>query len=537
MDRRQFLRNALGVLGAAAAGSVLPPWAQAGAAGNHHKHRHHKPAPTTTTLPADTTTSPGGLVAPWIQAENAQPGTSAWVLSNANGLIQGFADATSVNRGEKVGFKVTCAAPTYRVEAYRMGWYQGLGARLVSTSDPQTGLAQDPARVVFPLNMVDASHWETTYELTLDDNYPPGCYLFRLVGENGSDWHVPLTVRDDASRARFLMVNGVSEWQAYNEYGGYSLYFGRGSRGRNFESRARVVSFDRPYALGAGSGDFIGLEHPLVMRLEEQGFDVTYATSIDLHTKPDMLQQHTAFLSPGHDEYWSAPMRDGAEKARDAGVNLAFFGANAAYRQVRFEDSSVGANRHQVCYKSAAEDPMTKVNPALSTVNWRDAPVSRPEMQLVGVGYDGNPVKADLVIADPGAWVFEGLGFRAGQVIGPDVIGPEFDRAFPGSSPKNLQVLAHSPVRVGRRASFADTSYYSSASGAGVFASASIWWLTKLSPPRVFAASPYIPEIVEITLNVLRAFGEGPAGEKYPSQGNAPAVAGAGGPNPNESLA
>jgi len=218
-------------------------------------------------------------------------------------------------------------------------------------------------------------------------------------------------------------------------------------------------------------------------------------------------------------------------------VNLAFFGANAAYRQVRFEDSPVGANRHQVCYKSAAEDPMTKVNPALSTVNWRDAPVSRPEMQLVGVGYDGNPVKADLVIADPGAWVFEGLGFRAGQVIGPDVIGPEFDRAFPGSSPKNLQVLAHSPVRVGRRASFADTSYYSSASGAGVFASASIWWLTKLSPPRLFAASPYIPEIVEITLNVLRAFGEGPAGEKYPSQGNAPAVAGAGGPNPNESLA
>jgi hypothetical protein len=385
--------------------------------------------------------------------------------------------------------------------------------------------------------MVDASHWETTYELTLDDNYPPGCYLFRLVGENGSDWHVPLTVRDDASRARFLMVNGESEWQAYNEYGGYSLYFGRGSRGRNFESRARVVSFDRPYALGAGSGDFIGLEHPLVMRLEEQGFDVTYATSIDLHTKPDMLQQHTAFLSPGHDEYWSAPMRDGAEKARDAGVNLAFFGANAAYRQVRFEDSSVGANRHQVCYKSAAEDPMTKVNPALSTVNWRDAPVSRPEMQLVGVGYDGNPVKADLVIADPGAWVFEGLGFRAGQVIGPDVIGPEFDRAFPGSSPKNLQVLAHSPVRVGRRASFADTSYYSSASGAGVFASASIWWLTKLSPPRLFAASPYIPEIVEITLNVLRAFGEGPAGKKYPSQGNAPAIAGAGGPNPNESLA
>src|SRR5262249_59659151 len=98
---------------------------------------------------------------------------------------------------------------------------------------------------------------------------------------------------------------------------------------------------------------------------------------------------------------------DGADKARDAGVNLAWFGANAAYRQVRFEDSVVGANRHQVCYKSAAEDPQTKTSPALATVNWRDAPVNRPEMQVVGVGYVSNPVKAHLVIPDPGACPFD----------------------------------------------------------------------------------------------------------------------------------
>jgi hypothetical protein len=535
MDRRDFLLRSLGVLGVAAAGAVAPPWA--GAAFGAGRHKRHRTAPTTTTLPAHTTTTPGPLVARWIQAENAKPGTSDWVLTRPDGLVQGFADATSVNRGERVAFKITTAAPTYEIQAYRMGWYQALGARHVWASGPLPGLAQAPAQVVPGVNMVDCSHWETTYELTLDEQFPPGVYLFRILGENGSDWHVPLTVRDDASRARFLMVNAVSEWQAYNEYGNYSLYFGLGPRGRNFESRARVVSFDRPYALGAGSGDFIGLEHPLVMRLEEQGFDVTYATSIDLHDDPEMLQRHTAFLSPGHDEYWSKPMRDGAEKARDAGVNLAWFGANAAYRQVRFEDSVVGANRHQVCYKSAAEDPQTKTNPALATVNWRDAPVNRPEMQVVGVGYDGNPVKADLVIADPGAWMFEGLNFRAGQVVGPDVIGPEFDRVFPGSSPKNIQVVAHSPVKVGGRASFADTSYYSAPSGAGVFASASIWWLTKLSPPRVFAASPYIPEITEITLNVLRAFGTGPAGKTHPSRGNVPDAVGAGGPNANESTA
>ena len=534
MDRRQFLLKSLGVLGAAAAGSVAPPWV--GTALGKTRHPKHQP-PSTTAVPADSTTAPGGLVAKWIQAENAKPGTSSWVLTKSDGLVQGFADTTSVNRGGRVAFKITSAAPTYHIEGYRMGWYQALGARLVWQSGTVGGFPQPPPIVVPGVNMVDCSNWETTFELTLDHRFPPGVYLFRIVGENGSDWHIPLTIRDDASRARFLMVNAVTEWQAYNEYGNYSLYFGLGPRGRNFESRARVVSFDRPYLLGAGSGDFIGLEHPLVMRLEEQGFDVTYATSVDLHTNPEMFQRHTAFLSPGHDEYWSKPMRDGAEKARDAGVNLAFFGANAAYRQIRFEDSSVGANRHQVCYKSASEDPMTKFNPALSTVNWRDAPVDRPEMQLVGVGYDGNPVKSDLVIQDPGAWMFEGLNFHAGQVIGPDVIGPEFDRVFPGSSPKNVQVVAHSPVKVNGRASFADTSYYSVPSGAGVFGSASIWWLTKLSPPRLFAASPYIPEITEITLNILRAFGTGPAGKVHPSQPNAAGSIGAGGSMANESSA
>src|SRR5581483_7418255 len=303
VDRRQFLLRSLGVLGAAAAGAVAPPWAGAAVAGRRHP-QHHRAGPTTTTAPADTTTAPGGLVAPWIQAENAKPGTGQWVLTRADGLVQGFADASSVNRGERVAFKISSAAPTYRLEGYRMGWYQGLGARQVWTSGALPGFAQQPARVVPGVNMVDCSHWETTYELTLDDRFPPGVYLFRVVGDNGSDWFVPLTVRDDASRARFLMVNAVTEWQAYNEYGNYSLYFGLGPRGRNFDSRARIVSFDRPYANGAGSGDFIGLEHPLVMRLEEQGFDVTYATSIDLHANPDLLQRHTAFLSPGHDEYW-----------------------------------------------------------------------------------------------------------------------------------------------------------------------------------------------------------------------------------------
>ena len=85
-----------------------------------------------------------------------------------------------------------------------------------------------------------------------------------------------------------------------------------------------MVSFDRPYDIVTdGSGDFVGNELPLIMRAEELNLDVTYITSLDLHERGELVQKHKAFLSLGHDEYWSKTMFDRGEQARDAGVNLA----------------------------------------------------------------------------------------------------------------------------------------------------------------------------------------------------------------------
>jgi N,N-dimethylformamidase beta subunit-like, C-terminal len=251
-----------------------------------------------------------------------------------------------------------------------------------------------------------------------------GCYLLKLVApiEGIQQW-IPLTVRDDSSHSAFLMMNAVTEWQAYNEWGGYSVYFGRGRGGRSFQNRGRIVSFDRPYDQPGGAGDFIGLEFPLIQLMEQRGFDVSYVTSVDVHRHPELVLQHRALLSPGHDEYWSKPMRDGAEAARDHGVNLAFFGANAAYRQIRFESSAIGPDRHQICYKAANEDPMRKMDPSLVTVNWRDAPVNRPENAMIGPQYKCNPVSNDMVIVAPDAWVFENTGVTMNQAP------PDRDRA------------------------------------------------------------------------------------------------------------
>ena len=141
---------------------------------------------------------------------------------------------------------------------------------------------------------------------------------------------------------------------------------------------------------------------------------------------------------------------------------------------------------------------------------------------MIGEQYECNPVQADMVVVDPAAWVFAGANVQAGQRLA-QAIGSEYDRYDPSQpGPKNVQILAHSPVVCHGRASFADMTYYSAPSGAGVFASGSIEWITKLTPPP----SPLNePVAVQVMKNVFAAFGDGPAGLRHPSQPNYAAIA------------
>jgi N,N-dimethylformamidase beta subunit-like, C-terminal len=520
VDRRQFLFGAAAFGAAAIAGVAI---------GLDELHGSERTRPRPRARPAatvpPTTTAPlvpaDALHAEWVAEENAKPGTGDWQITGVGeaGAIEGYASAVSAQQGETMTIHVSTRAQSFHVEAYRMGWYGGTGGRLVWRSADIPGKRQPAATVTAGVNLVEA-RWDSSLSVPVDSTWPPGCYLLKLVApaEGVQQW-VPLTVRDDASHSAFLMMNAVTEWQAYNEWGGYSLYLGRGRGGRSFENRGRIVSFDRPYDQPGGAGDFVGLELPLVQLLEGRGYDVSYMTSVDFHRRPDLVQQHRALLSPGHDEYWSKPMRDGAEAARDRGVNLAFLGANAAYRQIRFEPSALGPDRHQVCYKSANEDPMRRVDPSVVTVNWRDAPVNRPENAMIGQQYKCNPVRDDMVIVAPNAWMFDGTGVTMNQRLA-TVIGPECDAYTPGKQvPPNVQILAHSPVKCG---GFSDMTYYTAPSGAGVFASGSIWWITKLTPPG--PGSPFDAIVSTTTENILRAFGAGPAGLTHPSEPNARTV-------------
>jgi len=425
---------------------------------------------------------------------------------------------------------VSTTQPTFHVEAYRMGCYQGLGGRLVWQSAEVPGQVQ-PAPIFTPgINMVECA-WAPSLQFPVTGAWPPGNYLLKLTGSAGQQQYVPITIRDDKSRAAIAVLNAVTTWQAYNLWHRYSLYYGASGAGQAFSTRSRVVSFDRPYALASadwanGASDWMGNEFPFIYMAEKMGLDLAYWTDVDLAVNPTLLLQHRMMVSLGHDEYWSKSMYDGALAALAQGVNFAFLGANACFRHIRLEASPTGPNRRIVCYKDAAEDPLTATDPADSTADWPAGPVPRPESLLIGNMYQSNPVDAALVCVNQSAWGMSGTGMQVGDSL-EHVVGSEydaFDLSVPG--PRNIEIWAHSPLVVKGMKGYSDMTYYTAVGGGGVFATGTNWWVSKLADGSVPVPAPLLPvaipgvtsTLTQITRNVLTTLGSGPGGLLAPSQ-------------------
>jgi hypothetical protein len=464
-----------------------------------------------------------------IAAENAKPGSTDWELNDGPRHIEGYADTTSAQLGDVVRLFVDTDAVSWRVEAYRMGWYGGADGRLVWQSPPQPGRHQ-PAATTDPSTHVTEARWQASLSVRVDADWPPGAYLLVLRSDNGGGHYVPLTVRDDASTAALVVMNAVTTWEAYNSWGGCNLYECSGVRG---VKRADVVSFDRPYAhsYNNGSADFIDHELPLISLAEQLGLDVTYVTDVDVDRDPTLLGRHHGVVSLGHDEYYTSAMRDGVISARDHGVNLAFFGANAIYRHIRLEPSWDGRpRRREVNYRSM-HDPVASRDPAEATVQWRNAPVPRPEAAIVGAQYACSPVSEDMRLINTTSWVFAGAGVTDATVL-PKIVANEYDRVYTHVSftPANLEILAQSPVTCRHKPDHANMTYYSAPSGAGVFDAGTIHWICTLN--QLCPSTPAAEAVADtITENVLTAFGAGPAGVTHPSVGNVQSVLGDG-PDP-----
>jgi hypothetical protein len=492
-------------------------------------HRRSSRAPSHSPSSGSAATSPSTDIstsgANPIVAENAKPGTAGWAIPDDPAVwakVSGWLDQVSAQRGDTVGLYVSTAAPTFHVEAIRLGWYGGLGGRSVWRSDEIAGVQQPTARTDPATGMRDAP-WQKSTDVVIGQDWTPGLYILKLVSADGGQSMVPLTVRDDASHSAILISSAVTTWQAYNGWGGASLY--SGGPKADPALRAKVVSFDRPYT-GNGTGELFGREDHLNSMVEAMGLDVSYTTDIDVDAHPELLVNHRAFVSPGHDEYWSKSMRDGVESARDRSVNLIFMGANASFRRIRLEPSSIGDRRHEVNYRVAKDDPYYGKDNSQVTTSWRDPPDPRPESSMIGDYYECNPVDAPMVIAEADSWIFAGTGWKNGDQL-PHVVGVEYDRVTPEvPTPPDIEVIAHSPVVCRGRPSFADMTYYTAPSGAGVFATGTFGWEPLLGAPcpQDPKATPIDCAARQATANVLEAFQAAPAGVAHPSRSNLTAL-------------
>jgi len=496
-------------------------------------------------VPAPIATSPGpdGMRAAWVQRENARPGTADWrITARASGAISGFADKVYAAVGQWVSLYVSTPARSFHVEAYRMGYYGGTDARLVWRSPEHGGRVQRLCPRTPTTNMVSCGRWRPSLSLSLSEDFVPGDYLFKLVGSGGQQSYIPLTVWDPASHATYVVKNDVFTWQAWNSYGGYDFYAGGGTCPPGVYppcSRARVVSFDRPYAAARGASDFLGLELPLVAFVEEHGLDVSYATDLTLVQHPSFLLRHKTLLSLGHDECWDLRERRAALAAERHGLNIAFFGASAILRHVRLQSSRLGPEREVVDYRDSGEDPLNgHGNPLDVTGNtWASPPANWPEDNFVGESYVGyrepNTRPVAFVVATAAAWIFAGTHAHNGTVVR-NVIAADVDGFNPNAHPANLQILGHSPMPLtgsqvnGMRwgtVYYSDMTFYTDpASNAGLFDSGTNNWIPALGPcPSGTTACP-AAFVRRVTANLLRRLGHGPAGATGPSRANWPHV-------------
>jgi hypothetical protein len=471
-----------------------------------------------------------------IVCENQLPGTpqAQWdIEGSGDPTIQGYATPFSVVDGQTVRFKVDTDASDYRLEIYRLGWYDGMGARLVTTVLPSAALPQDQPNCILQaaVGLVDCGNWAESASWPVPQDAVSGVYLARLVRtDTGGSSHVVFVVRNDQSASDLLFQTADTTWQAYNRYGGYSLYFGP-------TGRAYKVSYNRPFETRGHNNEswlFSG-EYPMIRWLERNGYDVSYTTGIDTDRAGAELLEHHAFLSVGHDEYWSGTQRANVEAARSAGVNLAFFSGNEVFWKTRWEPSIDGSSTPHttlVSYKETAAS--AKIDPSSEwTGTWRDPRFSppadggRPENELTGTlftvnSYQEQAIKIPAAMGSLRFWrntTVASLPVGGTATLPLGVLGHEWDEDVDnGFRPAGLMRLSSTTLAVDRYIQDNGNVYgpgtgthsltlYRAPSGALVFGAGTVQWAWGLDEAHdVFTTNPPRPadaRMRQATVNLL----------------------------------
>ena len=422
-----------------------------------------------------------------ITRENARPGTTEWLLRNheesrpgtqtwrREKAIEGYCSHASIGAGETLTVFVSAdPASAFQVDFYRMGYYGGTGGRHVLRKGPLEGTPQ-PTPADGPKAVIEC-RWKPALSFEIPRDWISGVCLGKLTAlSSKAESYVIFIVRDDRM-ADLLFQCSDTTWQSYNRWPAWRSLYDFGDN--KWHTRAgNDVGFDRPYAvyynglpadtqpITNGSGEFLLWEFPLAFWLEKEGYDVTYISNLDTHADGKGLLRGKAFLSVGHDEYWTQQMYENVGRARDEGVSLAFLSGNSISGIIQLRPSSDG--RPDRVFGQLRR--FSGENELMGSMSY-------------GVGM------ADWVCQAPDYWAFAGTGMKKGEAI-KDLVGWEY-HGQPVGPQKGLVVLAGSPIRDKPNAQHHAAVIYDGPKGNLVFNAGTCWWNMVLSAPPGFKNPP-----------------------------------------------
>jgi predicted RNA-binding protein with TRAM domain len=357
-----------------------------------------------------------------IACENALPGDpeSDWQPGTPDDpAIEGFATQMSVNAGQTEQFKIKTSSTSYHIDILRIGYYGGNGARLITTIRPSVTLPQSQPSCITQSStgLIDCGNWAVSASWAVPSTAVSGVYVAHLVRDDarpisGESSHIVFVVRNDSGTAPVILQTSDATWEAYNDYGGNSLYVCNavcppGNPGGY--KGAFAVSYNRPFSIpdtisfGQNEKQLFWAEYPMIRFLERNGYNIDYTSENSIAQSPGQLLNHKIFMSSGHDEYWSAEQRNAVQAAVNAGVNLAFFSGNLMFWKTRWGNSIDGSNtafRTLTSYKETHFNAPTDPNdPPTWTGTWRDPRFSPP----ADGGQPENALTGQLSMVDSGS--------------------------------------------------------------------------------------------------------------------------------------
>lgn len=400
----------------------------------------------------------------------------------------GYANATSVEQGDPIRFHIATSVSPFRV-------------RIINLAQPNDTIREISNLQSSPQNcsgrFTQGCDWAVTTTLDVPVSWRSGYYAAVFPTAFG-DRYIPFIVRENTpgSTSQIVVVASTHTWQAYNAFGGRSLYPSNDPR------RATLLSYDRPYDAENGLGRYGAFEKHFVdwMTAENRNFEVI--TDVDLED-PTILSRYNLVVLPGHSEYWTPSGRANLEQFHRNGGHIAVLNGNTMWWQIRLEDD----DRTIAGFKGATYDPALDAGSPLATTHFFSSPVNNPENRLLGTSFRNggyanrlNDTSNELLpveqrtpwtVTNADHWIFNGTGLRNGDTFGRETVGLEVDGAVfncdnfgniigvEGSdeTPLNYQILATTPASEG----WGTLGFLVNEAGGAVFNAATNGWVWGLA--------------------------------------------------------